>query len=505
VIGTEFIAVRARGDRIAELNAHLPVIPFATESFFESKQQVGYESWVLGLADGAGRLERGCGAFLKRGKLDCILEIVSLPAVDAQSSFWEGLRTFCRQQRITQLQLGTYGSPPGVEIPAFGNHCTRRNRCEFVLSLTGDLAPRLGSNHKRNVKRGQQAGLVVRRTRSADAASAHEALMNQSMDRRRGRGENVTSVGPSPERMAYLRSGAGELFQALRDGAVLSSVLVLRAPKAGYYQSAGTSADGMALGASHFLIHSVAAQLKADGAELFNLGGADEESSLARFKGGFGAIRVFLPEMTCYVGPAWRRRVGSLLTLIRSDRKTLVRFLVGDLSRMVVYAARTEFIAPPKSRADLEFRALPPEDLQAISIGDPAFRARQLERLSRFGASYAYAVFVDGQISHISWLLPPAAMARDIPKVLKPQENEAEITCSETLPAFQGRGIYTFAIQKLFDEAHGQGVRRILMKTAPGNKVSQRGIRKAGLKRVGSAVLITLPITKRMIVLRWYR
>ena len=502
MIYSEFIALPAQGEIIAELSTRAPANPFATASFFESKRQVGYETWVLGLRDNAGGFECGCGAFLKRGKLDRTLEIPSLPSVGAHDRFWAGLREFSQQHDVTRLELCTYGSPPGIEIPALGDHSMRRNRCEFVLNLVGNLVNILSSNHKRNVKKAQQSGLVVRRSRSADAASAHQALMSQSMDRRQGRGENVTPIGPSPERIAFLRSGAGELFQVLHAGTVLSSLLVLLAPKGGYYHSAGTSPEGMALGASHFLIHSVARQLSAEGAEVFNLGGADEGSSLARFKGGFGALRVPLPEASFYIGPSWRRLAGRLLTLIRSERETLVRFVIGRISRMIVYAADTATVCPPESQGSVEFRALTPEDLRTLSVGDPSFHARQLERLSRVGASYAYAVFVEGQLAHVSWLLPSVAMTMDEPRVVKARKDEAEITCCETLPAFRGRAIYGIAIRNLFELARGQGVRRIFMKTTPDNKPSQSGIEKAGLERAGYAILIWLPITQRPVVWR---
>lgn len=504
-MGTHLIAVPAQESVVAELSALLPTNPFATVSFFESRRQVGYATWVLGLRNDASGLKCGCGAFLRTGRLNRTLEIPSLPAVGVDSSFWDGLREFCRHHGVTRIELGTFGSPPGAEIPVLGTHCTRRSRCEFVLDVAGDLAAMLSSNHKRNVKRAQKAGLVVRRTRSAEAASAHQALMSQSMDRRRSRGEKVRLIGPSPEYMALLQSGAGELSQALRAGTVLSSVLVLNAPKGGYYQSAGTSPEGMAVGASHFLIHSIASQLSADGAQVFNLGGADEESGLARFKAGFGASRVPLPSASCYVGPAWRRRASRTVTLIRSDREALLRLLIGRVSRLIVYAADTGTVRPPESRVGLAFRALTPKDLRALSVGDPSFRARQLERLSRFGASYAYAVFADGQIAHVSWLLPPTAIERNVSRVLRARAGEAEITCCETLPGFGGRGIYGFAIRNLLEVARGQGVRRVFMKTAADNKAARSGIEKAELRRVGSAILIVLPVIQRLVVWRRFR
>jgi lipid II:glycine glycyltransferase (peptidoglycan interpeptide bridge formation enzyme) len=83
------------------------------------------------------------------------------------------------------------------------------------------------------------------------------------------------------------------LFQALVGDRLLSSILVLRAAKGGYYHSAGTTAEGMACGASHWLVQHIAQALQSEGLQQFNLGGADEDG-LVRFKVGFGSARVEL-------------------------------------------------------------------------------------------------------------------------------------------------------------------------------------------------------------------
>jgi lipid II:glycine glycyltransferase (peptidoglycan interpeptide bridge formation enzyme) len=124
--------------------------------------------------------------------------------------------------------------------------------------------------------------------------------------------------------MAFLRSGLGELFQAVHEDRVLSSVLVLHAPRGGYYQSAGTSLEGMAMCASHFLINCIANQLRDEGDETLNLGGADEDSGLARFKEGFGATRMPLPAATYFLGAWWRRKGNRAIRLVLSVRKTLL-------------------------------------------------------------------------------------------------------------------------------------------------------------------------------------
>jgi hypothetical protein len=57
--------------------------------------------------------------------------------------------------------------------------------------------------------------------------------------------------------------------------------------------------------------------------------------------------------------------------------------------------------------------------------------------------------YIWATLSRISWLLPPSAVARDLPAILQLQEDEAEITGCETALAFRGKGLYPYAIQCL--------------------------------------------------------
>jgi lipid II:glycine glycyltransferase (peptidoglycan interpeptide bridge formation enzyme) len=113
------------------------------------------------------------------------------------------------------------------------------------------------------------------------------------MSRRRERGEDVPMAAENPQVVALVRSEFGEFFQAVREGTVLSSMLVIRSRTGAYYHSAGTSPEGMELGASHFLVYSVAQALQQEGLEVFNLGGAEIGSpGLRAFKSRFGTIPV---------------------------------------------------------------------------------------------------------------------------------------------------------------------------------------------------------------------
>jgi hypothetical protein len=178
----------------------------------------------------------------------------------------------------------------------------------------------------------------------------------------------------------------------------------------------------------------------------------------------------------------------------------------GRIASLLVYTGSTSTDLPQISIPAAEFRKLSDQDLRALHVADQAFRDRQIERLARFGRSYAYGVFVDGTLAHVSWLLPAEAVRRENPVVLKLGGDEAEITACETMPEFRGKGIYGFAIRRLFAVARECGVRRIYMKTTWGNKASQRGIRSAGLERAGVALLFVPPLfSGRTCVVRLYR
>jgi hypothetical protein len=323
-----FVALPAQESVVAKLSALVPANPFSTPAYFEARRRAGWAAWVLVQGDSSSDFERGCGAFITKRGWFRKLEVPSLPAVPVDSPLWEDLRDFCRSHGVTKLELSTFGSPVGVEIP-LSFTCAHRMRCEFILDLGSDLYARLDKSHRANVKRAQRAGLAVRRTRSIEALAAHQAMIGHSMDRRRARGEQVPSVGSSLDAATLLEAGAGELYQALSGEAVLSSGLVLRAPKGAYGHSTGTSPEGMTVGASHFLMHCIAKQLSAEGVPTLNFGAADEESGLAHFKRGFGTSQVRLPSAICYVGPLWRRRAYRTLELARTEQKTLLRSLKG--------------------------------------------------------------------------------------------------------------------------------------------------------------------------------
>ena len=318
----------------AALGALVPDNPFATTAYLTARRRAGWDPWALVMMDGEGRIQGGCGAFVATRGPFRKLEIPSLPAEPLESLFWDVLRDLCDRQAVTKLELATFHSPDGVEIPRLGT-CTYRTRCEFILDLEGDLYARLSNRHRANIKRAEEAGLVVRATHSADAVEVHQTLIGRSMDRRRSRGEDVPAVESSLDAITLLECGAGELYQALAGDAVLSSALVLRAPLGAYGHSTGTSPEGMKVGASHYLIHTVSELLREDGVPTLNFGAAEEGSGLARYKRDFGTRMRCLPSATCYAGPQGRRRAYQVMESMRDQRRALIRWLKERAARPI--------------------------------------------------------------------------------------------------------------------------------------------------------------------------
>jgi hypothetical protein len=330
----EFVAVREPGLALLEETAALsPTNPFATPAYAAARRGFDGEPWALGVSS-EGRLSAGCLAHLRVGRLTRSLEIVSLPPLPTSDVFWRGLRDFCGTHRIDTVQVNTYGSVTAA-IPRLPERGLRVARCEYILNLqSGDLAAGLSGDHRRNISRACKKGLTVRRATDPQACEAHTSMLLASMVRRQDRGEHVPVDFRHQEFLAMLATGAGELFQAIADGEVVSSVLLLRAQRGAYSQTMGTNATGMKCGGARLVIFEAARMLADEGVEVLNLGGISEENpGLREFKLGFGARAVDLEAVEFSFATAFKRSVVGAARLLRSAVNTTRRAFEHDRSR----------------------------------------------------------------------------------------------------------------------------------------------------------------------------
>lgn len=292
----------------AALNTTIPEIcmthmqslhnPFYTPEYITYRCSQGDTPWILSSNSAHTQSEIHCLAFMKSGRLRHSLEIPSVPDISRDEPFWHGLVNFCRNKGISNLSINSFGAQGGL-IPQLAHERSRKKRYEYILDLThSDALKEMSKQHVRKVKQAQKAGVKMQRACHQEAVEAHVRLISLSMQRRKSRGEkNITTSVPVKNIQHLVSTGTGEVFQAVLADQVISSNLILRAPRAGYNHSGGTSPEGMNCGASHFLIYEIAGALRDEGKKTFNLGGVDDpdpKSGLVRFKTGFGTERIQL-------------------------------------------------------------------------------------------------------------------------------------------------------------------------------------------------------------------
>lgn len=435
----------------------------------------------------------GCLAVIEGNVVSRTLRIPSLevPTSLAQT-FWEGLRTTSLRFRLLNLKVETFGSA-ATEIPDLFGHGERRQRTEFLLEL--DRAPKLtlSTNHRRRYARAQKMNVSVRRSTDADALRQHHSLQKESFARRRQRGEDVPDVGESAFEKLLIGGGGGELFQAIREGRVLSSILLLRSDTAAYYHSAGTSEEGTDCGASQFLIAETANVLRQEGVRFFNLGGAEPANAgLYRFKDGFGARHITNDEVRFRVGSRWRAKLSTALRLARHDRRGLVRALA-SIEQFDVFRIDADKVTELHSQSTLMLHRLSADELRRYAESEP-WVASHAERAKRETPERIVGLFEGDRLVHIAWVHNAATDRTLQARTLRVREGEAEITNCETAPSARGRGYYPMAISSVCRDLVAEtDVRRIFMITSVRNASSRRGIEKAGLRHTGRITRLRLP------------
>lgn len=262
------------------------------------------------------------------------LVFARLPEFDEKSEkvincFWRGLQDYCQKRRVLQLDLNAFNSSP-IEVPNLSPIAKIVQREELILDLkqiSEDGKKTLSTNHRRNLKKGERAGLSYQIRNNFEACKDHARMMAHSMHRRQNRGQSF-NYKPSPEKwLSYVQCEAGFIMQAKHDSAWVSSLLILQSPRQAYYVSGGTSPQGMQLGAAHFLIWKVIKHLSSKGVSTLNLGGVSETDTpgLARFKAGFGAKPKELPHRSFIIGSPWQYGIVRAIQLLKNVGRPAIR------------------------------------------------------------------------------------------------------------------------------------------------------------------------------------
>ena len=303
---------------LADVEAGAPTNPFCCTRYVAARRARG-ATVVLFSTPNAGTKPAAAIGYMRGHAISRTLEITSAPEVAPDCDFWDGVLEFCKQHRIAEIEIDSYGSAR-VALPAWSAPSTLRDRTEWLVQLADVGSHELASNHRRNINKARKLAVTTTHTTDQSATHAHASLMHASMQRRSARGESVPVLAAhdTGDDRALLASGAARLYQASYGGSVVSSLMVLVCASGAYYQSAGTSPEGMEIGASTFLISQVIRDLAEEGKTVFNLGGAGPESEgLRRFKAGFGAQPVALAAGAYQIASPMHERLRAVIRLIR--------------------------------------------------------------------------------------------------------------------------------------------------------------------------------------------
>lgn len=194
-------------------------------------------------------------------------------------------------------------------------------------------------------------------------------------------------------------------------------------------------------------------------------------------------------------GPSRRavvaRKARSAWRDLRTNPTDLRRALV-RIDHYVVHGADPNLVPAPDPIPGAVLAKLTDDDLAALPASRPEV-ADQLACLRRRGFNNAYAVRLQGEVAHISWIITSELEYGYPIRNVKLRERESEITHCVTLPEYRGRGLYPFAIRGLCRIEAARGTKRLFMITNIKNKASQRGMEKAGLVRRGRIFRVYSP------------
>ena len=417
---------------------------------------------------------------------------------DVAETFWQGLEAYLDKLHIAQVLLNSYEAPAPQDVP-FSDSARIHERQEYYVDLDQDLDVlfnSFSSNHRRNVRKGERQDFTCEIGSSDDAFERHLSVFSHTQARRAARDESPAGINESLCR-DLLASGDGFLMQLRLADETVSSFLILLTPTRAFYYSGGTTAQGMRMGASHYLMWLVIKELKQKGARSLSLGGISgaDPAGLARYKLGFGTTVVSLANMDYRTGKGFAegafqaaRRIKNLPAAGLGALRQIVR-----LNRWVLFSWGPGSVQAAAVPSGQEVRPLGPDDFEAMRESSGRLASQADLYFYQRGITTAYGLFAEGKLVHISWVYRAADYARSPVEQIRLGAKEAEITNCFTLEDHRGQGLYATAIRSISHRLFEQGVERVYMKTTPDNTASQRGIVKAGLRPDGTVYHVFAP------------
>ena len=251
------------------------------------------------------------------------------------------LRTMLAPMGIRNLSLNTLNAVGDLNAlaKAIGLGCSIR--FEYMLDLEKYSPGEISSNHKRNIKKSQKAGTSVDLPAEIDAMHSHIDLVNTNLGNK-----GVGGISSSAEFLRCLiQEGAGLLVQVSEGEELLASTYFITNQDSAYYHSSGTSDRGKKIGAAHFLVDRMIAEMRERDMRYLNLGGCtSEQVGLQRFKVGFRPQTRVLASTSQQLAVSGKQKIRSVLATTVKD--------FCSVERVNVY---TKFLPAPAPVKDQDY------------------------------------------------------------------------------------------------------------------------------------------------------
>lgn len=280
---------------------------------------LGGQPWVFRLVSGDRPIVVAYGV-LQRGRVRASLGLTLISEMREPEPFWAGLQRLVSRLYISDFWTEALGTPR-PSIPSLAGERIRYTDEEmFMVDLSREnMFGAFSSNHKRNIKKAAKADVQLVHLPFEEATSIHLDLIRSSLSRRLQRGERSWK-NTNLERISKLvGEGHAVLYQVAKDRTVLSSKLMLELGDSAFYESGGTSPDGMRIGASQLLMSEIINDLAARHLKTLNLGMVPEDDAgLRRYKRGFAAEAIKVDRVHTDVGNGLTRIANASIYVCRA-------------------------------------------------------------------------------------------------------------------------------------------------------------------------------------------
>lgn len=218
--------------------------------------------------------------FISYGWLRRGLTLISNKPIENTKQIWKFIFDFADRNAIASISIEAYGNKTeNWKIPEDGNgwKCLKEMNSEcYVIDLRKKSG--LSKNHKRNIKKAKKINCEIiepSAKSNSDVAISLSRLCTISYARHSDRGETIQSPRFLKNITQLLKNQYSRVFQAKCDNKIMASNLIIQIGDSAYYDSGGTTSEGMNNGVSYYLMSRIIEVLQKCGIVFFSLGVAN--------------------------------------------------------------------------------------------------------------------------------------------------------------------------------------------------------------------------------------